>query len=86
VEDHVERIGEQLLPLLDRCNRMMLRNLKALQALREPLPPSVSIGAAGQVNVAGKQVNAASDEGCKAERESGTCGGQRRGSGTERRG
>jgi hypothetical protein len=61
VDDHVQRIGEQLLPLLDRCNRMMLRNLKALKSLREPAPPSVSIGSAGQVNVAAQQVNAAAD-------------------------
>ncbi len=57
-EDNVHRIGEQLLPLLDRCNRMMLRNLKALKALREGPTPSVSIGSAGQVNVATNQTNA----------------------------
>jgi hypothetical protein len=58
VEDHVHRIGEELLPLLDRCNRLMLRNLKALKAMREPAAQSVSIGSAGQVNVAQAQVNA----------------------------
>jgi hypothetical protein len=58
VEDHVRRIGEQLLPLLDRCNRMLIRNLKALRALRDGQAPSVSIGAAGQVNVATNQTNA----------------------------
>ena len=57
VEDHVHRIGEQLLPLLDRCNRMMLRNLKALKTLREGPAPSVSIWSAGQVNVATHQSN-----------------------------
>jgi hypothetical protein len=57
VEDHVQRIGEELLPLLDRCNRMLIRNLKALQARRQPPSPSVSIGQAGQVNVAQAQVN-----------------------------
>lgn len=56
-EDIVERIGEQLVPLLDRSNRMMLRNLKALQARRGGPMPSVSIGSAGQVNVATEQVN-----------------------------
>jgi hypothetical protein len=59
VEDHVGRIGEQLLPLLDRSNRMLIRNLKALRALREGPAPGVSIGAAGQVNVGGQQVNLA---------------------------
>jgi hypothetical protein len=61
VERHVERLGEQLLPLLDRCNRMMLRNLTALKTLREGPAPSVSIGRAGQVNVAGQQVNATAE-------------------------
>jgi hypothetical protein len=61
VEDHVERIAEQLLPLLDRCNRMMLRNLKALKAMREGPAPSLSIGSAGQVNVAMHQENAMRD-------------------------
>jgi hypothetical protein len=58
VEEYLDRMGERLLPLLDRCNRMMLRNLKALRAMREPAAPSVTIGAAGQVNVATNQVNA----------------------------
>jgi len=55
VEDHIQRIGEQLMPLLDRCNRMMLRNLKALSTLRQRPTPSVNIGSAGQVNVATNQ-------------------------------
>ena len=58
VEDHVERIAEQLLPLLDRCNRLMVRNLRALQARRQGPAPSVSIGTAGQVNVGASQANA----------------------------
>jgi hypothetical protein len=58
VDDYVARIGEQLLPLMDRANRLMLRNLKALQARRQPPGASVSIGSAGQVNVAQAQVNA----------------------------
>ena len=32
IEHIVERIREQLLPLFDRSNRVMIRNLKALQA------------------------------------------------------
>jgi hypothetical protein len=63
VEDLVQRIGEQLLPLLDRANRIMLRNLKALRALREAPAPSVSIGRAGQVNVAANQTNAVNGAG-----------------------
>ena len=47
LEHIVERIREQLLPLLDRSNRVMLRNLKALRAMREPVPPNLSIGSVG---------------------------------------
>ena len=36
----------------------MVRNLKAIQELRRGPAPNVSIGAAGQVNVAQQQVNA----------------------------
>lgn len=57
VEIIVQQLVERLMPLLDRSNRMMLRNLKALQARAEPQGPSVSIGTAGQVNVASQQVN-----------------------------
>ena len=55
----IDRLGEQILPLLDRSNRMMIRNLKALEARRQPPAPSVSIGQAGQVNVAAVQANKA---------------------------
>ena len=59
VEEIVERLAEKLMPLLDRSNRMMLRNLKALREYRRPPTPSVSIGQAGQVNVAAVQANQA---------------------------
>jgi hypothetical protein len=58
VESHIDRIGEQLLPLMDRANRMMLRNLRALQTRRQPPSAAVNIGNVGQVNVAHQQVNA----------------------------
>jgi hypothetical protein len=57
VVELLDRLGEQILPLLDRSNRMMLRNLKALESRRQPQVPSVSIGQAGQVNVAAVQTN-----------------------------
>jgi hypothetical protein len=44
----VRRVAEELLPLLDCCNRTMLSNLKALKNLREGPLPSVSIGSAGR--------------------------------------
>ena len=52
-EDLVGQLVERLLPLLDRSNRMLLRNLKMLRALRTGPVPNVTIGAAGQVNLAG---------------------------------
>src|SRR5262249_6494997 len=66
VEDYVHRVGEELMPLLDRCNRMMIRNLRALRERKARPAPSVTIGAAGQVNmgaqVAAQQVNVAAGE------------------------
>jgi hypothetical protein len=53
----IGRLNEQILPLLDRSNRTMIRNLKALDALRQRSTPSVSIGQAGQVTVATVQTN-----------------------------
>ena len=58
VEDLVERLSEKLMPLLDRSNRIMLRNLKALKEHRRAPAPNVNIGRAKQVNV-GQQVNVA---------------------------
>jgi hypothetical protein len=62
VEERLNRLGEQLLPLLDRANRMMLRNLKTIRELRQTPVPSVAIGRAEQVNVAELQANAVIDE------------------------
>jgi hypothetical protein len=56
VEETIARIGEQLLPLLDRCNRLLIRNLRALRDPRQRPAASVSIG---QVNVAAAQTNVA---------------------------
>jgi hypothetical protein len=45
VEDCVRRLSEQLLPLFDRANRSVIRNLKALKDLRRgPPPPWPSAG------------------------------------------
>jgi hypothetical protein len=57
VVEIIDRLGEQILPLLDRSNRMMIRNLQALDVRRQPPAPSVSIGQAGQVNVAAVRSN-----------------------------
>jgi nucleoid DNA-binding protein len=57
VEDIVERLVEKIMPLLDRSNRLLLRNLKALRDQTRSAVPQVSIGTAEQVNVAQAQVN-----------------------------
>jgi hypothetical protein len=62
VEDHLRDMGEQMLPLLDRANRMMLRNLKAIKELRQRPMPAVAIHQASQVNVGAQQINAAMQE------------------------
>ena len=63
VEDIVNQIVERLMPLLDRSNRMMLRNLKGLKDWHQPPLPSVNIVRADQVNVGAQQVNARKIEG-----------------------
>jgi hypothetical protein len=63
VEATAERLQAQLFPLLERANRMLLRNLKALREMRQAAAPSVQIGSAGQVNVAAVQANAAETTG-----------------------
>ena len=45
------------MPLLDRSNKMMLRNLKAFENRRHLPAPSVSIAQVGQVNVGAVQQN-----------------------------
>jgi hypothetical protein len=57
VEDYVQRVGEQLLPLMDRAQRMFIR---ALRELRRSPSAGVAIGQAGQVNVGAVQHNVAS--------------------------
>jgi hypothetical protein len=57
VEDIVEGLVQRLYPLLDRSNRMFIRNLRALKDLRTPPAPAVSIAQAGQVNVGAQQQN-----------------------------
>ena len=59
VEEIVERIVDELMPLLDRANRMMLRNLKALDDRRRAPAPNINVGSAGQLNVGQHQVNMA---------------------------
>jgi hypothetical protein len=55
VEEDVRRLSEQLMPLLDRANRMLIRNLKAIKELRQGLVPAIAIGRAEQVTVTNHQ-------------------------------
>src|SRR5713226_6497640 len=55
VEEDVRRLSEQLMPLLDRSNRMVIRNLKAIKELRQARVPAVAIGRAEQVTVTNGQ-------------------------------
>jgi hypothetical protein len=59
VENTLRRLAEQLLPLFERANRQLIRNLQALRTLRHGPPPTVAIGHAGQVNLGQQQVNVA---------------------------
>jgi len=55
VEDQVRRLGEQLMPLSDRANRMFIRNLKAIKELRLGPNPTIAIGRVEQVTVTNQQ-------------------------------
>jgi hypothetical protein len=54
-DDLVRRLGEQLLPLSDRANRMFIHNLKAIKELRQGLVPAIAIGRAEHVTVTNRQ-------------------------------
>jgi len=56
VEDLVDRLKENLQSLLDRFNRMFIRNLKALRDLKRA-NIQLNIGQVGQLNIAEKQIN-----------------------------
>jgi hypothetical protein len=58
VEGQLNYLRNGLLPLFDRCNRAMIRNMRMLRELRYGPAPRVAITKAEQVNVANQQVNA----------------------------
>jgi hypothetical protein len=55
VEEDVRRLVEHLMPLLDRANRMVIRNMKAIKELRQGPVPAIAIGRAEQVTVTNQQ-------------------------------
>jgi len=57
VEEALQRLREQLLPLCERVNRQLCQNLQALQRTRPGASPMVAIGRASHVNVAQQQLN-----------------------------
>jgi hypothetical protein len=44
VAEGAQRLSEQLMPVFDRANRMMIRNLKAIKELRQGQVPAIAIG------------------------------------------
>ena len=48
VEERGRRLSEDLMPLLDRANRMLIRNLRAMSELRQGPPPASASGQAEQ--------------------------------------
>jgi hypothetical protein len=57
VEQALQRLRAQLLPLFERANRQLVQHLQALQRPPRGASPTVAIGRAGQVNVAQQHVN-----------------------------
>lgn len=52
IERRIQYMEQTLLPLLDRCQKMMIRALDRLDRRRSPNgSPTVAIGLAGQVNI-----------------------------------
>lgn len=58
VEERVRQLGQDLLPLLDRANRMVIRNLKMLRELKST-PLAVTVENYGQLNLGQTQTNIA---------------------------
>lgn len=56
VEELARQLGRDLLPLLDRLNRMMIRNLKMLRDLKTT-PLALTVENYGQLNVGQQQTN-----------------------------
>ena len=61
VDTYLQRVSEELMPLLDRANRMLIRNLKTINDLRRGPAATVAINTASQVNVGAQQINIADE-------------------------
>jgi hypothetical protein len=57
LDDRIQRLVEELFPLLDRLNRALSRNLRTIRAMHTKATPAVVVAQAGQVNVAENQAN-----------------------------
>ncbi len=64
-EDAIKQLQDRLMPIIERFNRMFLRNLAALRELQAG-PLNINIAQVGQVNVGGQQVNMAEGAGRRA--------------------
>jgi len=65
VEEIVDQLVQKIMPLFERTNRMMLRNLAALKSWRQLSALNVSVEKGGQVNVGKQQVNFAQNDDVK---------------------
>ena len=63
-EEIVRQLGQEMLPLLDRCNRMVIRNLKMLRDLKTT-PLALTVENYGQLNVGQRQTNLARPAGAE---------------------
>jgi hypothetical protein len=57
VEEALRRLKKELIPLFERTNQQLVRNLQSLQRPQPGPLPTVAIGRAGHVNVAQQQLN-----------------------------
>jgi hypothetical protein len=57
VEDMAARLVDTLFPLLDRANKMVARNLRAINEIHRGSTASVAVARADSINVAKNQIN-----------------------------
>ena len=60
VEESLQRLSEQLMPLFERANRQLIRNLQALRTLRHGRLPW-RLGTPAKINLAHQQITLTHD-------------------------
>jgi hypothetical protein len=64
VDHYLQRVSEELMPLLDRADRLLIRNTKMVQDLRRGPMTTLAINQASQVNVGTQQLCIVEDQEC----------------------